>query len=209
MKTQFEGDNPFDKHLSPDTKQRVEELKEVLAFEKVQAAINVATQESFKLARLHDEQWTQVQEHQHEARLQQAEAEAPIEVRENLQANQEEQDRLDDIRFSWMTCRDHLLQLRGHEDYLRARRSFERRPQPVVTKPEAPKNTSWTGERVWAIGTFVVTVFLILGALSETVLGGLILGCVLLPLWALVAQAPNFLKNFGSGSYGRGGSGAI
>ncbi len=203
-----EGENPFDRYLSTETRKKTQELKATQDFQEVQTAIRRVTGQAWTQAHLHEKEWAQHQERQHQVRLEEAQGVVPVEVQQELQLNQLEQDRLDDEKYSWIVCWDQLLQLRDHEEYLRARRSFERRRRRAKETGK-PIPIPWTVGRIWSIGTLIVYIVLVLGATSQNVLGGIFLGLVLFPIWALLSNTPGFLGGIGSGSYGRGSGGAV
>ena len=201
------GENPFDRYLSPETKQKMQELKSVRDFQQAQVTLRETTEESFKLSHLHSEEWKSHQKHQHTARREEAEAEAPVEVRHRLLANQEEQDAADDKRFGWIRCNEHLLQVRGHEEYLRASRSWERR-LAESKETGVPIPAPWTAGRMWVVGTLVLFVVGMLAAAKENILGAIILACIGLPVWAMIAKLPSIMGDFGTTGQ-RGGGNAV
>ena len=208
MSAKTEGKNPFDRYLPPEKKQEADRLWAARNFEEVQAEVERATREASELADLHGEQWARYQERQHDERLQEAEESVPVEVRQELQMDQAEQDRLDDQRFGWITYYDQLLQLGSHEDYLRARRSLDRRLKHArETGKSLPR--PWSAGRVWVVGTLVGAAGLALSAMAADPVGGFIVACIIFPIWAVLAKAPSFFQGFGGGQYGRGGGNAV
>jgi hypothetical protein len=208
MSAKTEGRNPFDKYLPPDKKQEADEMWATRNFQEVQEKVQRSTEEGFELAELHEDQWVRHHQRLHKERLEEAEELVPVEVREKLHPEQEDQDRLDDERFAWITCYDQLLLLNDHEEYLRARRSLERRLQQAREAGESLP-TPWTAGRIWVVITLVATLLLVVSAMSADPVGGFIVACILIPIWALLARIPSFFSGTGSGSYGRGGGNAV
>ncbi len=203
------GANPFDRFVAPKDLARVAEVRKKVHTQELDAAhaeIQRQTQAAFLSGQRYKEAWSEHQERRHLDQLREAEAVVPVEVRQELQANQIEQDRLDDERFSWVHCYDQLLQIRDHEEYLRAHRSFERRLQHAKETGE-PIPEPWTGGRVWAWATGIVFVVLMLGAAKESILGAIILAVIGLPVWAILVRLPATMGGFDT--TGRGGSNAV
>ena len=143
----------------------------------------------------------------HVADLARLKAAAPVEIRNRLLCDQEEQDVADDKHFGWIRCYDQLLQVRGEGEFLRASRSWERR-LAEAKRTGKPIPAPWVAGRVWAIGTFALYVAFTLAAMSGNVLGGILIGAVGLPVWAIIAQLPGWLNIGGSGG-GSGGGNAV
>ncbi len=202
------GSNPFDRHLSAKTKQKMQVLKAAQSFQEAQAVIHETIEESFKLSDLHSGEWKRHQERQHAVRREEAEAAAPVEIRNRLLVDQEEQDAADDKRFDWIRCADQLLQVRGHEEFLRASRDWERRCQ-LAKETGKPIPQPWTSGRIWGIGTLVFFGMLILAAAKESILGALLLTCIGIPIWAILARLPELIGDFGTSGGGRGGGNAV
>ena len=201
------GENPFDRHLSAEAKQKTRELKAARGFHEVQAEVHKSAREKFELSHRHRDQWERHQERQHVVRRQAAEAAAPIEIRHRLLSDQEEQDAADDQRFSWIRCPDQLLQIRDSEEFLRASRSWERR-RARAKETGKPIPAGWSASRIWGHLSFGFFVLLILGAAKESLLGALLLAFIGLPIWAMLARLPELMGDFGT-SGGRGGGNAV
>lgn len=204
------GTNPFDRFVAPKSLEVVEEIRKVIHAQELQAIddeIQRQAQAAFDSANRYEDAWKNYQEQQHVVRRKAAEENIPVEVRQELQSDQAEQDRLDDERFDWIVCLDQLLQLHDHEEYLRASRSFERRTKRAQATGK-PLPVPWGGERIWSALTLILLIMLILGAATESILGAILMAIISFPLWPILTKLPGILGGVGEPS-GRGGSTAV
>ena len=192
------GSNPFDKFLP------------VPPLEVVKASNLARVREGDRLRAEHRAEWEAYNEEEHVLRWQDALEHEDAEGRFIPTALQAKWDVEDDIRFPRLTHFDELLELQGHEDYLRGRRAWERRHRVEEEEEAEVKSSSGhsTAQGVWM---FLLGVFLFLTLLSATLYDWKALGLVviLVPIWLVLARFPLYYTGSSStGGTTRGISGS-
>lgn len=197
--------NPFDQDLLPWSHQ---EKIPNQSFKTIIARTAAIVEGCEKQRHLHHEQWEKHNQEHHACRLEQAlEREetksqfVPEMVRTQWNAN-------DDARFAYLTHFDQLLELHTHEDYLRGRRSWERRNKIEETEFHEPEPLPVTALKLWAAFVGLFMVVCLVAALAASGPGALLLAPVVLLAWLALTRLPSIYRGtFSSGGSRRGTSG--
>ena len=199
------GTNPFDQCLSKAP------VRKKLTLQEVRDHALQLTQSCDQQRMQHRRAWEEHKREHHERRLEQAlehealdESFVPTVVRHR-------RDTEDDVLYARFTSLDQLLELPTHEEYLRARRAWDRRHkvEDLELNVEVGFQVPTIGGRqVWAM---IVTLFASLCFFSGVTTGGAT-GFVLIPLWllmwvVLVRLPILYAGTFSGGIGGRGASG--
>ncbi len=197
------GKNPFDRYPSP--------VAQGKSFSAAQASAQVAVKECEAQRAEHRAAWeTHKQEH-HARRLEQALEREENDPRFVPTGVREQWDAKDDTRFAYLTQFDQLLELRDHDEYLRARRAWERRHKVEdveVNVTILPELHQLTGLQVWAGIVTLFMLFLFVAGLVTSGPGILLLSPILLLFWVGLVRLPIIYSgNFSSGGGSRGAPG--
>ena len=175
------GENPFDKCPSPTRGKRK------LALEDIQARSLKLTQLCEEKRKQHHAEWEAHKQEHHARRLEQALEHEALDLRYFPTVVREHRDREDDLSYCYLVNFDQLLELTSHEEYLRARRSWDRRQEtqevkdPEDTEDQVKVRPPQTGAQLWSC---IVGLFMGAGFFSGIVQGGLV-GFLSLPIWVL------------------------
>jgi len=200
------GENPFDAcgpsedRVSGGHHQSLQEAQD-----NIQSLLQTCEQKR----QAHQEAWRQHKLKHHERRLEQALEREANEGRFIPPIVQEEWNARDDALFAHITEFDQLLELATHEEYLRARRAWDRRHkvEDIELNVEVHGYSVPSGSQIWAILVAIVVLIVFLSMLSQS-----FWAIALLPFagvaWAVLSRLPGIYAGTFSGPGGaRGASG--
>jgi len=160
----------------------------------------------------HKTQWAEHKRDHHARRYEQALEHEALDETFYPTLVREKRDREDDVLYSHFTDFDQLLELKSHEEYLRARRAWDRRhgvqDVELNIKVQSPDGSRMNGAQVWAlcVGLFFGLCFIM--GVVEAGPFGLLFAPLWFLLWAVFTRIPLIYTTGGSVGGTRGASGS-
>ena len=198
-------DNPLSSHQDP----------QFMSLEAAQAITLKSTQRCEEKRFAHRKGWEEAQRESHSRRYEAALEEEELENRFIPTFAREKRDAQDDARFAHHKEFDEILDLKTHEDYLRARRAWERRHRVedvelnVSVGADEFQLSEMTGRQIWGalVALFIAMVY---GSAAAQVGPAALLGAPVAVLsWFMIMRFSFlYLGTFSSGGGSRGVSGS-